>query len=111
MFLMELHHPNVIKLEEVIRADNNRDIYLVFEHMDNDLYTLIREDILAERHRKYIFYQMAKALYFLHSAGLIHRDVKPSNVLVNENCEAKLCDFGLVRSIDDQVEDSSDILT
>ncbi len=111
MFLMELHHPNVIKLEEVIRADNNRDIYLVFEHMDIDLYTLIREDILAERHRKYIFYQMAKALYFLHSAGLIHRDVKPSNVLVNENCEAKLCDFGLVRSIDDQVEDSSDILT
>jgi mitogen-activated protein kinase 15 len=101
MFLLELSHPNIIKLEEVIRADNNRDIYLLFEHMDIDLYTLIREDILAERHRKYIFYQMAKALYYLHSAGLIHRDVKPSNVLVNESCDAKLCDFGLVRSVDD----------
>lgn len=42
MFLMELSHPNVIKLEEVIRAENHRDIYLVFEHMDIDLYTLIR---------------------------------------------------------------------
>lgn len=105
MFLLELSHPNIIKLEEVIRAENNRDIYLLFEHMDIDLYTLIREDILAERHRKYIFYQMAKALYYLHSAGLIHRDVKPSNVLVNENCDAKLCDFGLVRSIDDQTQE------
>lgn len=111
MFLMELAHPNVIKLEEVIRAENNRDIYLVFEHMDIDLFTLIREDILAERHRKYIFYQMAKALYFLHSGGLIHRDIKPSNVLVNENCEAKLCDFGLVRSLDDGPEDPQDVLT
>jgi mitogen-activated protein kinase 15 len=111
MFLMELSHPNIIKLEEVIRAENNRDIYLVFEHMDIDLFTLIREDILAERHRKFIFYQMARALYYLHSGGLIHRDIKPSNVLVNENCEAKLCDFGLVRSLDDGPEDPQDVLT
>jgi mitogen-activated protein kinase 15 len=79
--------------------------------MDVDLYTLVREDILAERHRKFIFYQIAKALYYLHSAGLIHRDLKPSNVLVNENCEAKLCDFGLVRSLEDGPEDPQDILT
>ena len=102
MFLMEVSHPNIIKLEEVIRADNHRDIYLVFEHMDIDLYTVIKENILAERHRKYIFYQMCKALHYLHTAGLIHRDVKPSNVLLNENCDAKLCDFGLVRSLEDQ---------
>lgn len=99
MFLMELKHPNIIVLEDVIPAENGKDIYLVFEHMDADLHLLIRENILAEKHKKYILYQTAKAVLFLHSAGLIHRDLKPSNILVNESCEAKLCDFGLVRSI------------
>eukprot|EP00919_Chromeraceae_sp_WS-2016_P012781 GHVR01029957.1.p1 GENE.GHVR01029957.1~~GHVR01029957.1.p1 ORF type:complete len:109 (+),score=10.04 GHVR01029957.1:5047-5373(+) len=47
MFLMELSHPNIIKLERVIQAENDKDIYLVFEHMDIDLYTLIREGVLA----------------------------------------------------------------
>ncbi len=51
--------------------------------MDIDLYTLIRENILAEKHKKFIIYQMAKGLNFIHSAGLIHRDIKPSNILVN----------------------------
>ena len=108
---MELKHPNSVVLEEVIKAENGRDIYLVFEHMDVDLYTLIRENILAEKHKKYILYQTAKAMMYLHSAGLIHRDVKPSNILVNEACDAKLCDFGLVRSIDDEHDAAMDILT
>lgn len=68
--------------------------------MDIDLFTLIREGILEEKHKKWILYQIVKAMYYLHSAGLIHRDLKPSNILVNENCDVKLCDFGLVRSLD-----------
>lgn len=44
MFLRQLRHPNIISLEKVIRARNDKDIYLVFEHMDIDLHTLIRED-------------------------------------------------------------------
>lgn len=42
MFLLELKHPNIIILEDIIKAENGKDIYLVFEHMDVDLYTLIR---------------------------------------------------------------------
>lgn len=78
--------------------------------MDIDLYTLIRENMLGEQHKRYIIYQTAKALHYLHSAELIHRDIKPSNVLVNEDCLSKICDFGLIRSVDDE-EDLPPVLT
>jgi mitogen-activated protein kinase 15 len=42
MFLKQLKHSNIIKLENIVRAYNDKDIYLVFEHMDIDLHTLIR---------------------------------------------------------------------
>lgn len=70
-----------------MRAKNDRDIYLLFEHMDVDLHTLIREDgkstNLQERHKQYIIYQIAKAIFYLHNSNLIHRDLKPSNILIN----------------------------
>ena len=47
---------------------------------------------------------MGKALKYMHSALIIHRDLKPSNVLVNSNCTIKLCDFGLVRSLNKQFD-------
>lgn len=50
-------------------------------------------------HQVYVFYQMLKALRYLHSAELIHRDLKPSNVLLNSECKVKICDFGLVRTL------------
>ena len=79
--------------------------------MDIDLYTLIRENMLGEQHKRYIIYQTGKALHYLHSAELIHRDIKPSNVLVNEDCLAKICDFGLVRSIHHEGDDLPPLMT
>jgi mitogen-activated protein kinase 15 len=60
---------------------------------------LFRSNILEKMHQVYVFYQMLKALRYLHSAELIHRDLKPSNVLLNSECKVKLCDFGLVRTL------------
>ena len=48
---------------------------------------------------RFVAYQLLKALKYVHSARLLHRDVKPSNVLVDAGCAIKLCDFGLCRSL------------
>lgn len=68
--------------------------------MDTDLYKIIKSNQeLSDDHYKFIFYQICRALKFLHSANIIHRDIKPSNVLINEDCSIKLCDFGLSRNL------------
>ncbi|MCL4123708.1 UNVERIFIED_CONTAM: hypothetical protein GTU68_016366, partial [Idotea baltica] len=87
-FLQQLEHQNIIKLLRIHKAKSNMDIYLVFEYMEIDLHSLLRENkaskILKEKHKKYIIYQICKSLLYLHSCGVIHRDLKPSNILVNE---------------------------
>ncbi|VDK40843.1 unnamed protein product, partial [Taenia asiatica] len=101
VFLREFSgHPNIIKLLGVIRAQNDKDIYLVFEYMETDLHKLIkRGNILRSVHMKYITYQILKAIKYIHSADVIHRDLKPSNILLDSDCNAKVCDFGLTRSL------------
>jgi mitogen-activated protein kinase 15 len=77
ILLQELNnHENIIKLWNVLKADNDRDIYLVFEFMDTDLHAVIRANILEEVHKQYIMYQLLKALKYLHTAGMLHRDMK-----------------------------------
>lgn len=99
MFLQSLKHDNIIKLQNVHRADNDKDIYLVFEFMETDLHAVIRARILEDVHKQYIIYQLLKTLKYLHSAEILHRDMKPSNLLLNSDCLMKVADFGLARSI------------
>uniref|UniRef100_A0A7S1U658 Mitogen-activated protein kinase n=1 Tax=Phaeomonas parva TaxID=124430 RepID=A0A7S1U658_9STRA len=100
MYLQALSgHDNLIRLLHVIRAENDRDVYLTFQHMETDLHAVIRAHILEDIHKKYIIYQLLRALKYLHSADLLHRDIKPSNLLLNSDCHLRLCDFGLCRSV------------
>ncbi|CAG9570908.1 unnamed protein product [Danaus chrysippus] len=94
------NHPNIVKLHSIHRALNNRDIYLGFEYMETDLHNVIkRGNILKDVHKRYIMYQMLKATKYIHSGNVIHRDQKPSNVLIDSACRVKLADFGLARSV------------
>jgi len=101
MFLQEFsEHDNVIKLRNVLKADNDKDIYLVFDFMDTDLHAVIKKgNILKDIHKRYIMYQVLKACNYLHSGNVIHRDLKPSNILLDSDCFVKVCDFGLARSL------------
>lgn len=108
MFLQEFgDHPNIVKLLNVIRAQNDKDIYLIFEYMDTDLHAVIKKGtLLKDVHKRYVMYQLLKAIKYLHSGNVIHRDQKPSNVLLDTDCVVKMCDFGLVRSLNQIQEDS-----
>jgi len=110
MFLQELnahHHENIIRLLNVLKAENDKDLYLVFEYMEINLHAVIKANILEEVHKKYVLYQILRALKYMHSGELLHRDMKPSNVLLNSDCHVKLCDFGLARSVAELGEEGS----
>lgn len=99
MILTELSgHENIVNLLNVMRADNDRDVYLVFDYMETDLHAVIRANILEPVHKQYVVYQLIKVIKYLHSGGLLHRDMKPSNILLNAECHVKVADFGLSRS-------------
>ena len=103
-------HENIIPLFDVIihlnkdpKLNKIADVYLVMEKMDSDLQKIIAsKQELSDEHYQFILYQILRALYFLHSANIIHRDFKPSNVLINEDCMVKLCDFGMSRGIQEE---------
>jgi len=112
MFLQDLNgHENIIRLRNIIKAENNKDLYLVFDHMEADLHHVIRANILEEIHKQYIIYQLLKSLKYLHSADIIHRDLKPSNILINSDCHIKVADFGLARSVASTGDDTNIKLT
>uniref|UniRef100_H3B0Y7 mitogen-activated protein kinase n=1 Tax=Latimeria chalumnae TaxID=7897 RepID=H3B0Y7_LATCH len=95
-------HPNIIKLLNVIRAQNDKDIYLVFEYMETDLHAVIKKgNLLKDIHMRYILYQLLKATKFIHSGNVIHRDQKRRNESKTavSVIRQKVCLHGLIPSI------------
>lgn len=80
-----------------------KQIFLVIEFIESDLKKILnsvhRGTILEEDHIVTMMYNSLCALNFIHSANLLHRDLKPGNLLVDSNCCVRLCDFGLTRSL------------
>ncbi|CAL5975154.1 Mitogen-activated_protein kinase [Hexamita inflata] len=107
MFLTQFDHANIVRLQNVIRAENDIDIYLIFDFMESDLHKVIQAGILQEPHKQYILYQLLKSIKYLHSGGLLHRDLKPSNCLLNSACDLKLCDFGLARTLESSSQEAA----
>ena len=70
--------------------------------MDTDLHYIIHsKQPLTDEHFKYFLYQILRGVHAIHTAHVLHRDLKPGNLLVNKNCDLKICDFGLARGVDD----------
>ena len=82
-------------------SDLFHEVYILTELMQSDLHKIISSpQMLTQDHVKLFLYQILRGVKYLHSAGIIHRDIKPGNLLVNSNCLLKICDFGFARLID-----------
>lgn len=76
------------------------EVYCYEELMEADLHAIIRSgQPLSDAHFQSFLYQTLCGLKYIHSANVLHRDLKPGNLLVNADCELKICDFGLARGL------------
>ncbi|KAF7725928.1 Mitogen-activated protein kinase [Apophysomyces ossiformis] len=66
---------------------------------------------LTDAHFQYFVYQICRGLKYIHSANVLHRDLKPGNLLVNADCELKICDFGLARGYSENPESNAGFMT
>lgn len=98
-------HKNIISLLDLdmIATKPYDGLYCYQELMDYDLTKIIRGPIqLSEVHVQSFIYQLLCGVKYMHSANVIHRDLKPGNLLVNGQGQLKICDFGLARGVKDE---------
>jgi eukaryotic-like serine/threonine-protein kinase len=98
--LAQLNHPNIVTV--IDRGEYEGRQFIVFEHVEGDnLKELIeREGQLPVDQALGLVHQVARGLAFAHEHGVVHRDVKPHNVLIGEDGVAKVTDFGIARSLE-----------
>jgi len=96
--LKEVQHPNVVPLKDVVYGENK--LYLIFEYLDEDLKKhLERKGVPLEPDLvKSFLYQILNGMAYCHAQRVLHRDMKPQNLLIDKAGNIKLADFGLARA-------------
>ncbi|TNM91436.1 hypothetical protein fugu_019816 [Takifugu bimaculatus] len=96
--LKDLKHANIVTLHDIVHTD--KSLMLVFEYLDKDLKQYMDDcgNIMNMHNVKIFLFQILRGLSYCHKRKVLHRDLKPQNLLINERGELKLADFGLARA-------------
>ncbi|XP_038142221.1 cyclin-dependent kinase 16-like isoform X4 [Cyprinodon tularosa] len=96
--LKDLKHANIVTLHDIIHTD--KCLTLVFEYLEKDLKQYMDDcgSIMSIHNVKIFLFQLLRGLAYCHRRKVLHRDLKPQNLLINEKGELKLADFGLARA-------------
>uniref|UniRef100_A0A8D3EA76 cyclin-dependent kinase n=1 Tax=Scophthalmus maximus TaxID=52904 RepID=A0A8D3EA76_SCOMX len=96
--LKDLKHANIVTLHDIIHTE--KSLTLVFEYLDKDLKQYMDDcgNILSMQNVKIFLFQILRGLAYCHRRKVLHRDLKPQNLLINDRGELKLADFGLARA-------------
>uniref|UniRef100_A0A8C7XDF6 cyclin-dependent kinase n=1 Tax=Oryzias sinensis TaxID=183150 RepID=A0A8C7XDF6_9TELE len=96
--LKNLKHANIVTLHDIIHTD--RCLTLVFEYLDRDLKHYLDNcgSLMSMHNVKIFMFQLLRGLAYCHKRKILHRDLKPQNLLINDKGELKLADFGLARA-------------
>lgn len=102
LILRRLDHPNVVKLEGLVTSRMSSSLYLVFEYMEHDLAGLAASPAIkfTEPQVKCYMQQLLLGLEHCHNSHVLHRDIKGSNLLIDNEGLLKIADFGLASSFD-----------
>ncbi|PIN17757.1 Cdc2-related protein kinase [Handroanthus impetiginosus] len=102
MILQKLDHPNIVKLRGLATSRMQYSLYLVFDYMQTDLARILSrpDESLTEPQIKCYMQQLLSGLEHCHERGILHRDIKGSNLLIDINGMLKIADFGLANFFD-----------
>uniref|UniRef100_A0A672SCT3 cyclin-dependent kinase n=1 Tax=Sinocyclocheilus grahami TaxID=75366 RepID=A0A672SCT3_SINGR len=97
--LKDLKHANIVTLHDIVHTD--KSLTLVFEYLDKDLKQYMDDcgNIMSMHNVKIFLFQILRGLAYCHRRKVLHRDLKPQNLLINERGELKLADFGMFKNI------------
>ena len=96
--LASFHHPSIVKVKEVV-VDDHDNVYMVMEYMEHDFKGLMEsmKRPFSTSDVKCLMLQLMEGVKYLHDNWVLHRDLKTSNLLLNNQGELKICDFGMAR--------------